>query len=100
MRRAGVGALVSPEEAAAALLSDAGLADLERPPVDVEDLALEHLALDVQDHPDLRALPDAPRLAGAVALSGLLVPSKRRIWVSAVEAGRSPGRRSFTIAHE
>ena len=33
-------------------------------------------------------------------LSGLLLPGSRRIWVDAVEAARSPGRRRFTIAHE
>ena len=90
----------TPEEAARLLLEDAGLLTLERPPVDPEQIAVDHLDLDVQDHPDLRILPGAPLLPRGIQLSGLLFPAKRRIWVDARETGRSRGRRSFTIAHE
>ncbi len=54
----------------------------------------------MQDHADLHVVPGAPRLASTTALSGLLLPAKRRIWVNATESRRSPGRRAFTIAHE
>jgi len=91
---------VTPEEAANVLLRNAGLGALERPPVDPEEIAVEHLDLDVQDHADLRTLPGAPSLPRGTTLSGLLFPAKRRIWVDARETRRSPGRRSFTIAHE
>lgn len=91
---------MSPEDAAAELLDAAGLADLTVPPVDVLDLAEEHLGLDVQEHADLFALPGAPARLGDASLSGLLFPHQRRIYVNAVEARRSPGRRMFTIAHE
>lgn len=90
----------TPEAAAAALLASAGLGELEAPPIDVTSLAEEHEGLDVQEHVDLRTLADSPTLSDAVTLSGLLIPARRRIWVDAVEAKRSPGRRSFTIAHE
>lgn len=91
---------MSPEDAARALLVEAGLGALERPPVDPEILALEHLDLDVQDHIDLRSVPGAPRVPPGTTLSGLLLPAKRRIWVNATETRRSAGRRWFTIAHE
>jgi Zn-dependent peptidase ImmA (M78 family) len=68
--------------------------------VDVEAIAIDHLDLDVQEHPDLRRLADAPRLPRNAALSGILLPAKRRIWVNAAETARSPARRAFTIAHE
>ena len=83
-----------PEGVAAAWLSELAI---ESPPVDVDRLAEEVLALDVQEHADLRALlEDAP----ASALSGLLLPDEGRIYVDATEAARSPGRRRFTVAHE
>ncbi|XAY07878.1 transcriptional regulator [Paraconexibacter sp. AEG42_29] len=91
---------MSPEDAAAELLETLGLSDLAAPPVDVLDIAEEHLGLDVQDHADLFALPGAPEKVGDASLSGLLFPSQQRIYVNAVEAQRSPGRRMFTIAHE
>jgi Zn-dependent peptidase ImmA (M78 family) len=91
---------MTPENAAAALLRSAGLHDLAAPPVDVDHLAEEHLGLDVQEHADLLAIPDAPALEAGTTLSGLLFPQQRRIWVNAVEAQRAPGRRRFTIAHE
>ena len=43
-------------------------------------------------------MPGAPTDEGR--LSGLLVPSALTIWLDRSEAGRSPGRRRFTIAHE
>lgn len=91
---------MTPEEAAVALLDAAGLHDLVEPPVDALHLAEEHDGLDVQEHADLLALPGAPALAEGRSLSGLLFPAERRIYVNAVEARRSPGRRNFTIAHE
>jgi Zn-dependent peptidase ImmA (M78 family) len=91
---------MTPEAAAAALLEAAGLRDLAAPPVDALLLAEEHDGLDVQEHADLLTLPGAPALAPGSTLSGLLFPAQRRIYVNAVEALRSPGRRNFTIAHE
>ncbi|MEJ7784895.1 MAG: ImmA/IrrE family metallo-endopeptidase [Solirubrobacteraceae bacterium] len=91
---------MTPEEAAIAVLVAAGLGDLAAPPVDALHLAEEHDGLDVQEHADLLTLPGAPALADGSMLSGLLFPAQRRIYVNAVEAQRSPGRRNFTIAHE
>jgi hypothetical protein len=91
---------MTPEAAAAALLEAAGLAHLVAPPVDALRLAEEHDGLDVQEHADLLTLPGAPTLTAGSTLSGLLFPAERRIYVNAVEAQRSPGRRNFTIAHE
>jgi hypothetical protein len=91
---------MTPEQTAADLLEAAGLRDLAAPPVDALHLAEEHDGLDVQEHADLLTLPGAPALAAGSTLSGLLFPAERRIYVNAVEAQRSPGRRNFTIAHE
>ena len=91
---------MNPEEAASALLSAAGKTNDEDLPIDVHFLAEEHDGLDVQEHADLTSLPDAPKLSAGAALSGLLLPAERRIWINAVEAQRSVGRRRFTIAHE
>jgi len=88
-------AQVSPEAAAAAWLARLGL-DSGEPPIDVDDLAEERAGLDVQEHSDLRSLVGSP----GGPLSGLLLPASDRIYVDAVEAQRSPGRRRFTIAHE
>lgn len=38
--------------------------------------------------------------AEEMAVSGMLLPAKRQIWVNAREARDSPGRRRFTVAHE
>lgn len=85
---------MTPEETAAQWLEQVGRPAL---PVDVDRLAEEVLGLDVQEHADLAALiDDAP----PGRLSGLLLPAQDRIYVNAVEARRSPGRRRFTIAHE
>jgi hypothetical protein len=91
---------VTPEQAAAKLLEAAILRGRDALPVDVTFLAEEVEGLDVQERADLRALTDAPQMPAGAHLSGLLLPGSRRIWVDAVEAARSPGRRRFTIAHE
>jgi hypothetical protein len=96
----GVRMVVSPEDAAESLLVETGLAASSTPPVDAEWIAIEHLDLDVQESDDLGAVPGVPALPARVTLSGLLLPAKRRIWLNALESGRSPGRRAFTIAHE
>ena len=49
---------------------------------------------------DLATVLGAPEVQSGSVLSGLLVPAFRRVWVNALEAQRSPGRRRFTIAHE
>jgi hypothetical protein len=89
---------MSPEETAARWLErvSSGTPAL---PVDVDHLAEEVLGLDVQEHADLRALIDASD-APPGELSGLLLPGQDRIYVNAVEARRSRGRRRFTVAHE
>jgi hypothetical protein len=56
-------------------------------PVPVEAIAEDLLGLRVRD-------------AEGLACSGLLIPARREILVSAEEAAQSPGRRRFTIAHE
>lgn len=91
---------MTPDAAAVALLATAGLAGRESLPVDVTFLAEEVEGLDVQERADLRTLLKPSELPGEATLSGLLLPASRRIWVDAVEATRSPGRRRFTIAHE
>jgi hypothetical protein len=91
---------VTPEEAATRLLASAQLAGRPSVPIDVTFLAEEVEGLDVQEHSDLRTLPDGPRPLGEARLSGLMLPASRRIWVDAIEATRSDGRRRFTIAHE
>ena len=91
---------MTPEDAAAALLAAAGLSALDAIPIDVLRIAEEHDGLDVQEHADLLSLPGAPSLAPDAVLSGLLFPGPKRIYVNAVEAQRSPGRKNFTIAHE
>ncbi len=56
-------------------------------PVPVEAIAEDLLGLRVRE-------------AEGLACSGLLIPARREILVSAEEAAQSPGRRRFTIAHE
>jgi len=70
----------------------------EAPPVAVERIARSLLGLFVDEADDIRALPGAPADQGR--LSGMLDPAEMVIWVDRGEAGRSPGRRRFTIAHE
>ena len=69
-------------------------------PVPVEDIADSVFGLLVREEADLGSAPGAPALAEGQALSGLLLPGARQIWVNAEEAGRWPGRRRFTIGHE
>lgn len=69
-------------------------------PVPIEDIADSHVGLLVRDVEDLAAAPGAPVLSAGHALSGLLLPDRREIWVNAVEAREWPPRRRFTIAHE
>jgi hypothetical protein len=69
-------------------------------PVPIEDIADSHLGLLVRDVDDLSRAPGAPALAEGQALSGLLLPDRGEIWVSATEAREWPARRRFTIAHE
>ena len=86
---------LKPEAAAAAWLAELGVA-AEEPPIDVDHLAEEAAGLDVQLHGNLRALLGTP----GPKLSGLLLLSEDRVYVDAVEAERSTGRRRFTVAHE
>ena len=65
-------------------------------PVPVEDIAENHYRLLVELHDDLAA---ALGRAGET-ISGFLIPDTRVIGVDSEEAGRAPGRRRFTIAHE
>ena len=89
-----------PEEAAAALLAEANLAPPVALPVDVDRIAEEIAGLDVQEHSDLGSVDGVPSLPDGATLSGLLIPRTKRVWVNALEARRSIGRRRFTIAHE
>jgi hypothetical protein len=70
----------------------------EAPPVPVERIATSLLGLYIDEHDDIRALPNAPSDQGH--LSGMLDPDEMVIWVDRSEARRSPGRKRFTIAHE
>jgi uncharacterized protein DUF955 len=56
-------------------------------PVPVDAIAEDLLGLRVAEAEDL-------------ACSGMLVPSRREIWLNARETRQSPGRRRFTVAHE
>jgi hypothetical protein len=68
------------------------------PPVPVERIATSVLGLFIDEHDDVRSLPNAPPDRGH--LSGMLDVEEMIIWVDRAEARRSPGRRRFTIAHE
>jgi hypothetical protein len=67
-------------------------------PVPVEEIADSLARLRVLDVDDMSHVPGAP--SGARNLSGMLLCGPKRIYVSAAEALRAPGRRRFTIAHE
>lgn len=56
------------------------------PPVPVEAIAEDLLGLAINE--------------GPLAVSGLLIPARREIWVDVAESRDSPARRRFTIAHE
>jgi predicted transcriptional regulator len=70
----------------------------DAPPVPVERIARSLLNLYIDEHDDIRSLPNAPDDHGH--LSGMLDPNEMVIWIDRAEALRSPGRRRFTIAHE
>jgi Zn-dependent peptidase ImmA (M78 family) len=90
----------TPQEAAVAVLGDFEarfeLGDV--PPVPVERIAESHLGLLIEEIDDVRSLPNAPTDQGA--LSGMLDPASKTIWLNRRECARSRGRRRFTIAHE
>lgn len=69
-------------------------------PVPVEHIADDVFGLLVRDEDDMAAAPGAPAMEDGQALSGLLLPAARQIWVNAHEAGQWPARRRFTISHE
>jgi len=69
-------------------------------PVPIEDIVDSHLGLLVRDVQDLSVAPGAPDLSDGQMLSGLLLPARGEIWVSAGEGRDWPARRRFTIAHE
>lgn len=87
------------ECAAAALLAVRRPA-IKAPPVPVDELAEEVEGLDIQEAEEVELVAGGPQVPSGVRLSGLLLPSEKRIWVSAAEARSSAGRRRFTIAHE
>ncbi len=64
----------------------------------VERIANSLLGLLIDEHDDIRTLPNAPTDQGH--LSGMLDPDEQIIWVDSAEARRSPRRKRFTIAHE
>lgn len=68
------------------------------PPVPVERIAKSLLGLLIEEHPDIRTLPNAPTDQGH--LSGMLDPNEGIIYVDRAEADRSPQRKRFTIGHE
>jgi hypothetical protein len=74
--------------------------DGETLPVPVEEIADSYAGLLVRDVDDLRTAPGAPPVGDGQTLSGLLLPHRGEIWVSADEARQWPARRRFTIAHE
>ena len=74
--------------------------DGERLPVPIEDIVDTVHGLLVRDVEDMAAAPGAPPLAEGQSLSGLLLPARGEIWVSAGEARLWPPRRRFTIGHE
>src|SRR5687768_11894599 len=71
-------------------------------PVPIEEIADSHFGLCIRTvEPDeMGAVPGAPQLGDNQSLSGLLLPTRREIWVNAEEARSSDGRRRFTICHE
>jgi hypothetical protein len=69
-------------------------------PVPVEQIADSCFGLLVSDMQYLELAPGAPDLPDGHDFSGLLLPTRREIWVNALEARDWPGRRRFTISHE
>jgi Zn-dependent peptidase ImmA (M78 family) len=66
--------------------------------VPIERIASSLLGLLIDEHHDIRSLPNAPKDRGH--LSGMLDPDEMTIWIDAAEARRSPQRKRFTIGHE
>ena len=64
----------------------------------MQRIAESLLGLLIEEHDDIRSLPNAPTELGR--LSGMIEPSTKTIWLDRVECARSLGRRRFTIAHE
>lgn len=89
-----------PATAAQALLREFedryGASDV--PPVPVERIAKSLLGLLIDEHGDIRTLPNVPTDQGH--LSGMLDPEEGIIWVDQTEARGSPRRKRFTIGHE
>lgn len=77
-----------------------GVWDGRSPPIPIDAIVAEHFGLYVREVEDLSAAPDCPPIEGGQALSALLLPAEREIWVSAAEARAWPRRRRFSIAHE
>lgn len=90
---------MTPDEAATALLDKAAAHLGWTLPIDVDEIATELEGLDISERANLALLPGLDPEPTS-ALSGLLLPEEKRIWVEATEAARSTGRRRFTIAHE
>lgn len=74
--------------------------DGESLPVPIEDVADTCFGLLVREVDDLGGAPGVPVLHDAQSLSGLLLPDRGEIRVSANEAQRWPARRRFTVGHE
>ena len=72
--------------AAAVLTRHAAVFGHHGPPVPVDSIAEDLLGLRVGE--------------AEMAVSGLLVPAAREVWLNAAEAAQSPARRRFTLAHE
>jgi predicted transcriptional regulator len=68
------------------------------PPAPVERIAESLLGLLIEEHDDVRSLPNAPNDLGR--LSGMIDPPTKTIWLDRHESEKSRGRRRFTIAHE
>ena len=67
---------------------------LHPPPVDVEQLCESLCCLRIRTSDHLGSVPGAP---DGVALSGMLLPARKEVWVSEHEPWE---RRRFSIAHE
>lgn len=64
----------------------------------VARIAKSLLGFLIEEHHDIRTLPNAPTDEGH--LSGMLDPNEGIIYVDRAEAARSPQRTRFTIGHE
>lgn len=66
-------------------------------PVPVEEIVDSYYGLRVREGSELASLAG---LAASSAVSGLLLPDVKEIWVDADEARVAPPRRRFTVGHE